>query len=67
MEQIPTYINWKNNPHLITYLHPILKPILEDTYGVIVYQEQVLGILMQMAGYTMGKADNIMKVAREVF
>ncbi len=61
MEQIPTYINWKNNPHLITYLHPILKPILEDTYGVIVYQEQVLGILMQMAGYTMGKADIVRK------
>ncbi len=39
----------------------MLKPILEDTYGIIVYQEQVLGILMQMAGYTMGKADIVRK------
>jgi DNA polymerase III subunit alpha len=61
MEQIPKYIEWKNNPSAITYLHPILKPILEDTYGIIVYQEQVLGILMQMAGYTMGKADIVRK------
>lgn len=61
MEQIPKYIEWKNNPARITYLHPILKPILEDTYGIIVYQEQVLGILMQMAGYTMGKADIVRK------
>src|ERR687886_1730397 len=61
MEQIPQYIEWKNFPERIRYLHPILKPILEDTYGIIVYQEQVLGILMQMAGYTMGKADVVRK------
>ena len=61
MEQIPQYIEWKNHPERIRYLHPILKPILEDTYGIIVYQEQVLGILMQMAGYTMGKADVVRK------
>jgi DNA polymerase-3 subunit alpha len=61
MEEIPKYIEWKNNPSRITYLHPVLKPILEDTYGVIVYQEQVLQILMQMAGYTMGKADIVRK------
>ncbi|MFL5807700.1 MAG: DNA polymerase III subunit alpha, partial [Roseiflexaceae bacterium] len=41
LEQIPSYIHNKNNPKDIIYLHPILKPILEDTYGVIVYQEQV--------------------------
>ncbi|MBA3947429.1 MAG: DNA polymerase III subunit alpha, partial [Herpetosiphonaceae bacterium] len=61
MEQLPLYIEWKNHPQRITYLHPVLKPILEDTYGIIVYQEQVLGILMQMAGYTMGKADIVRK------
>ena len=61
MEQIPQYIEWKNHPERIRYLHPILKPILEDTYGIIVYQEQVLSILMQMAGYTMGKADIVRK------
>jgi DNA polymerase-3 subunit alpha len=61
LEQIPVYIHNKNHPKDIKYLHPILQPILEDTYGVIVYQEQVLGILMQMAGYTMGQADIIRK------
>ena len=61
LEQIPRYIEWKNHPERIVYLHPVLKPILEDTYGIIVYQEQVLGILMQMAGYTMGKADIVRK------
>jgi DNA polymerase III subunit alpha len=61
LEQIPRYIEWKNHPERIIYLHPVLKPILEDTYGVIVYQEQVLGILMQMASYTMGKADIVRK------
>lgn len=61
LEQIPRYIEWKNHPERISYLHPVLKPILEDTYGIIVYQEQVLGILMQMAGYTMGQADIVRK------
>ncbi|GIV97874.1 MAG: DNA-directed DNA polymerase [Herpetosiphonaceae bacterium] len=61
LEQIPVYIHNKNHPEEIKYLHPLLKPILEDTYGVITYQEQVLMILMTMAGYTMGQADIVRK------
>ncbi len=61
LEQIPTYIRNKNNPALITYLHPILKPILEDTYGVIVYQEQIMQLLQAIAGYSLGRAYIVLK------
>jgi DNA polymerase-3 subunit alpha len=61
MEQIPNYIRGKNNPGKVTYLHPSLESILRDTYGVIVYQEQVLQILQKMAGYTLGRADIVRK------
>ena len=61
MEQIPRYIEGKNNPQKVSYLHPSLEPILRDTYGVIVYQEQVLEILQKMAGYTLGRADIVRK------
>jgi DNA polymerase-3 subunit alpha len=61
MEQIPMYIEGKNKPEQVRYLHPILEPILRDTYGVIVYQEQVLEILQRMSGYTMGRADIVRK------
>ncbi len=61
MEQIPKYIAGKNRPEEVTYLHPIMEPILRDTYGVIVYQEQVLEILQKMAAYTLGRADIVRK------
>lgn len=61
LEQIPVYIHNKNNPQDITYLHPILKPILEDTYGVIVYQEQIMQLLQAIAGYTLGQAYIVLK------
>jgi len=61
MEQIPKYIEGKHRPERVTYPHPTLEPILRDTYGVIVYQEQVLEILQKMAGYTMGHADIVRK------
>ncbi len=61
LEQIPVYIHNKNNPKDITYLHPILKPILEDTYGVIVYQEQIMQLLQAIAGYTLGNAYIVLK------
>ncbi|HEY0734624.1 MAG TPA: DNA polymerase III subunit alpha, partial [Herpetosiphonaceae bacterium] len=61
LEQIPVYIQNKNNPHAIRYLHPILKPILEDTYGVIVYQEQIMQLLQTIAGYTLGEAYIVIK------
>lgn len=59
MDFIPNYIKGKNNPQSITYVTPELEPILEPTYGCIVYQEQVMQIVQQLAGYTMGQADNI--------
>ncbi len=61
LEQIPVYIHNKNNPGDITYLHPILEPILEDTYGVIVYQEQIMQLLQAIAGYTLGNAYIVLK------
>lgn len=57
MNQIPQYIANKNNPENIEYLHPKLKPILEVTYGCIVYQEQVMQIVRDIGGFTMGGAD----------
>ncbi|RRR75855.1 MAG: DNA polymerase III subunit alpha [Candidatus Viridilinea halotolerans] len=61
LEQIPHYIANKNNPSQIKYLHPILKPILEDTYGVIVYQEQIMQLLQTVADYTLGQAYVVIK------
>lgn len=61
LEQIPLYIQGKNNPAGIKYLHPILKPILEDTYGVIVYQEQIMQLLQTVADYTLGQAYIVIK------
>jgi len=57
MSQIPQYIENKNHPENIEYLHPKLKPILEITYGCIVYQEQVMQIVRDIGGFTMGGAD----------
>lgn len=59
MDFIPKYIKGKNEPDSITYNCPELEPILEPTYGCIVYQEQVMQIVQSLAGYTMGQADNI--------
>jgi len=57
MEHIPTFIKAKEDPKLIHYPHPTLSVILEETYGVIVYQEQVLFIVQALAGYSLGQAD----------
>ncbi len=57
MEQIPQFLENTKNPDSITYLHPLLKPILEPTYGTIIYQEQVMNIVRTLAGYSMGRAD----------
>ncbi len=59
MDFIPKYIKGKNERDSITYVCPELEPILEPTYGCIVYQEQVMQIVQSLAGYTMGQADNI--------
>ncbi len=59
MEQIPRYIANKKNPDKITYKHPLLENILNVTYGCMVYQEQVLEIVRVLAGYSLGKADQM--------
>ena len=57
MDFIPAYIRGKNNPEAITYDCPQLEPILAPTYGCIVYQEQVMQIVRDLAGYTLGRSD----------
>ena len=57
MDFIPQYIKGKNHPDQITYDCPQLEPILEPTYGCIVYQEQVMQIVRDLAGYTLGRSD----------
>ncbi len=57
MEQIPLFLENVKNPDKITYAHPLLEPILKDTYGVVIYQEQVMKIVRSLAGYSMGRAD----------
>lgn len=57
MDFIPQYIRGKNHPDQITYDCPELEPILEPTYGCIVYQEQVMQIVQRLAGYTLGRSD----------
>lgn len=59
MDFIPKYVKGKNEKDSITYVCKELEPILEPTYGCIVYQEQVMQIVQNLAGYTMGQADNI--------
>ncbi|HET9850627.1 MAG TPA: DNA polymerase III subunit alpha [Candidatus Saccharimonadales bacterium] len=61
MAEIPGFIKGKNNPNSISYPHPSLEPILKDTYGVIVYQEQIIGLLQLIAGYSPGEADLVRK------
>ena len=57
MDQIPRYIRNKLHPDNIEYTHPALEPILHVTYGCMVYQEQVMQIVRQLAGYSLGRAD----------
>ncbi len=57
MEQIPVFVQSKHGKRQIRYAHPVLEPILNETYGVIVYQEQIMEIAARMAGFTLGQAD----------
>jgi DNA polymerase-3 subunit alpha len=57
MDSIPTYIARKNGKEPVEYLHPALEPILKETYGVMTYQDDVMRIARELAGYTMGEAD----------
>ena len=57
MDFIPQYIRGKNRPDTIRYDCPQMEPILKPTYGCIVYQEQVMQIVRELAGYTLGRSD----------
>ncbi len=57
MDSIPRYVANKNNPNNITYKHPMLENILDVTYGCIVYQEQVMQIVRDLGGYSLGRSD----------
>ena len=59
MDAIPSYLKNRQDPEHIQYATPLLKPILDVTYGVIVYQEQVMQIFRELAGYSMGAADMV--------
>ncbi len=78
MDQIPRYIRGKQNPGHNEYTHPSLEPILNVTYGCMVYQEQVMQIVRDLAGYSLGRADlvrramgkkklDVMAKEREIF
>ena len=62
MEWIPQYIGNKHGRTKVTYVHPILEPILSETYGIALFQEQVMQIARDVAGFTMGQADELRKV-----
>lgn len=61
MQFIPLYIERKHNPKLVKYLDPALEPILKKTYGVLVYQDDLLMIAIKIAGYSWGEADKFRK------
>ena len=62
MDSIPKFVKCKHNPELVTFAHPLLEPILKQTYGCIVYQEQVMKIVQALAGYTLGQADMVRRM-----
>ncbi len=62
MDEIPTYIKNRKNPESIVYPDPKMKEVLGVTYGVMVYQEQVMKLCQVLAGYTMGQADGVRKI-----
>ena len=57
MDQIPRYVKGKHDPDSVTYADPMLEPILSNTYGCMVYQEQVMEIVRTLAGYSYGRSD----------
>ena len=65
MDSIPKFLACAQNPALVTYKHPALEPILSNTYGCIVYQEQVIEIFRKLAGYSLGQADMVRRAIRK--
>ena len=66
MDQISRYIQNKLNPEHAIYTHPALKPILNVTYGCMVYQEQVMQIVRDLAGYSLGRADLVRRAMEKL-
>ena len=62
MKDIPEYLKNRKAPKKIQYEHPLLKPILEPTYGVIVYQEQVMQIVRELAGQSYAESDEVRRI-----
>lgn len=62
MDKIGEYVYNKKHPDEIKYAHPLLEPILKVTYGIMVYQEQVMQIVQELAGYSLGRADNVRRM-----
>jgi len=58
---VDSFINRKHGREAVTYLHPLLEPLLKETYGVILYQEQVMRIANRLAGFSLNQADNLRK------
>ena len=57
MDSIPDYIKYKHNPQSIKYKHPLMEPILSNSYGVMIYQEQVMEVCRSLGGFSFGQAD----------
>ena len=57
MDSIPTYVKYKHNPETIVYKHPLLEPLLKATYGVLIYQEQVMLVCQKIGGFSLGQSD----------
>jgi len=61
MENIPEYLKRRQNPSSIVYPHPDLKDLLSDTYGIMIYQEQIMQVAQKMAGFSLARADVLRK------
>lgn len=61
MENIAEYLERRAHPEKVDYIHPLLEPILKNTYGIMIYQEQIMQVAQVMAGFSLGKADNLRK------
>ncbi|MDE6476463.1 MAG: DNA polymerase III subunit alpha [Erysipelotrichaceae bacterium] len=61
MDNIPEYLKRRDHPELVDYIHPKLKDILHNTYGIMIYQEQIMQIAQVLSGFSLAKADNLRK------
>ena len=62
MANIPSYIERKHGREKPDYIHPLLEGLLKETYGVVIYQEQVMGVARELSGYSDGEADLLLSL-----